>query len=352
MNSSGIQALLDDISALLAGSSGRSGDLRRALASQLYPDHDAAGLAECFTGEDLGGFWRSWRHPSGGTRQSVRCASGAVTLRAARHSGQTFEPGELTIEHATTSAEYVNITGGQLVSGGSLSVRVEALVAGEAGTAAPGTLTVLNPGVSGVNVTNESPVIGADAWTDAEYRAALLSDDALSRAARSARSTGGTLVGATRAREVSVYRTSVYVAGPSGGITSENDLALLRRALGLDIGSPPLAAKDVALTVDVDLTVDDGSAPNNTALENTVLASVSAHISAIPIGGVVYIDAIDTAARAGFGMKANVAGSTLSVTAEAAYVTSLAVTAPVADVVLAASEVATLGTLNVNITRV
>lgn len=353
MNVAGIEALLADVAAVMADNAGRSDEGAIAAARRLYADEDAAGLAVVFAGDELTNFWAPWRHRPPVHRERDRAAVGAVTLVNEAREARTFEPGDLTIEHAATAAVYMNTGGGTLPARGRLVLPVEALVPGEAGTAAPGELTVLDPPIAGVRVTNDAAVIGADGWTDAEYRTALLSPDELSRAARAARFPSGALIGATRAREVATSGRAprVHVAGMAGAITNPTQLRALRSAMRLS--ADPAPAENRPITIDVDLTVNDVLAPSNGTLTSIVVAALAAHVPTIPFGGRVYVDALDTVARVAFGVTARrTAAGGFEVDPEVSYVTTIAVTAPAADVVLRAAEVATIGAINVSITRV
>lgn len=347
-----IEVLRTSIRDLLAGDLQRSPEARPIMRAPLYPQVDSAGFVELLEGTDLE-FWAQWRYaPAEPRRESGSAARGSVDLTSSAAAAHTFDPGELVALHGG-GARYRNLDGGTLPAGGKLRLTVEAEEPGAASIAAPGTLTALETPIAGVAVTNPSALAASDPQTDAAFRTAMRSNDDASRAARAVRRADGTLVGVTRAR---LDGSTVQVATATGGDVAPADLDLIPPVLAGVTDAEN--ASETTVPVTYELEVLDASAPPTVDLEDAIATAVAAHLATVPIDGVLYADALDTAIRAALGMRirnlraGGPAELPLVLDDGSSALVSLTLTQPAADVPLSGGAVPVVGTVTATTTRV
>ena len=278
-------------------------------------------------------------------------ASGSVTFTSTSTDAIYVPPGTRLL-HGTSGQAYRTLEAVQLPRAPrfrppstprSASARIEAEEAGSASKALPGTITVLDPPIADVTATNPGALIADDAESIVELRTRILNSDRYSTLARAARRPDTTLIGANRARAVG---NTIYVAGPAGGITDVDDLAILRRAIYAR--SPAVAATDTAINIAYTLSVDDATSPPTNDIEDTIEERLAEHFATIPIGGLVRRDVIDTVIRTALGMRI----IDFSRPVVAPNLVSLTLAAPAANVQLGATAVPVVGTVTPSITRV
>lgn len=261
-------------------------------------------------------------------------ASGFVTMTNGGGSTHVFGPEQLTFQNSASGKTYRNpydpslylgaskaIT---LAPGGAVTVPVRAEEVGTASNAASGEIDTLQSSLSGVTVSNASPVLG----TDRESREAYIDRCHLAAAATSPNGPadayryialntnadgslgtpddGKTKVNVTRVRvtkDSSYGIVNVYLASPSGPATSPDVLAVAENiknnAVPDGVTVNVYAATGVNVTVTG--TVFATAVPGLTTGAITTAASAAevAFFSAIPVGGfdgALYVEKIGAVA--------------------------------------------------------
>lgn len=288
-------------------------------------------------------------------RVEATYAEGSITLVNAGGGIYAMDADDLIVASVESGKQYRNTEGFSLGALETVTIGVRAIEAGAASTAAPGEITSLVTPLLGVSCSNAAPVVGADAETDAELRAryderlGALSPlgpwDAYTYAARMATRADGSRVGVSRVRTVpdGAGGVTVYVATASGGVsgTASNpatdlgavDEAIAQSAEPLAITAAAASAAVVPVPVTYKLWILNTSGLSPAQIAETVEDALVAWFAVQPIGGhragvtgKLYHDAIRT-----------VIGASIP------QIYHVELTAPAADVVLAASEVAVLG---------
>lgn len=282
-----------------------------------------------------------------------------TTLRLTNTKGGVFdiEAGDLTVKNPATGATYHNTTGGHLASGpgATLDITIEADEAGSASSSDAGEITELVTTLPGVTCSNAAAAVGVDEQDEATTRQQCRDKlgslspngpkDAYAYVARNKDLTGTGAV--TRVRVVSESTTgdvTVYVAGPSGTVAAP-DLALVEAAIAtwatpLCITPTVLSATPVTVPVTYTLWIYKSVNKTSAEVQADVTAALEAMFAARPIGG----DIVPPASGALF---KSLVESTIRGTFSQAF--RVSVSAPAADVTLAANEVPELGTVTATI---
>jgi uncharacterized phage protein gp47/JayE len=158
-------------------------------------------------------------------------ATGVVVLNNSGGGIYNFDADDLVFFNPATRKQYRNTAAGSV---GALEtgvvVPVQAVEAGSASTAAPGTIVQMETPLLGVSVTNPLAVVGSDAEPDTDLRLRCKEKTAVASPngpqeiyaflARSARRADGSAIGINRVKPIpnGAGDIDVYVATPTGGV--------------------------------------------------------------------------------------------------------------------------------------
>lgn len=270
-------------------------------------------------------------------------------------------PGTLTFKNSATGKTYRNTTGGTpdtLASGPGTTVTmtVEAEEPGSESSAGAGEIDTLVTGLLGVTVTNADAAIGVDeqdpATTVQQCRDKLDSlspngpKGAYSYVARNPDLTG--THGVTRVRVYSESDTgdvTVYLAGPSGGVSSSDrdlvETAILAYATPLCITPTVLAASNLSVAITYELWIYKSCNKTAEEIEADVLSALESMIASRSIGGDIIPPA--TTGKLHVSLIESVIRNVFP------QCFKVAVTLPAADVTLTNSQVATLGAVTATV---
>src|SRR5579872_3213841 len=231
-------------------------------------------------------------------------AETSLTLTNAGGGIYIIAPGDLTVKSSSTGQTYHNTTGGTLTgvgtSGATLSVTVVADLAGSAGSAGATEIDTMVTTLLGVTCSNPSAAVGLDeqypSVTISQCRDKLgsLSPNgpaaAYSFVAKNSALTGINTV--TRSRVYGDSDTgdvSIYVAGPSGAVTS-GDVTAVQNAI--NVWATPLcitptvrSASNVVIPVTYSIWVYKSVNQNTTQIEAAILTALETLFSNSEIGG-------------------------------------------------------------------
>ena len=242
-------------------------------------------------------------------RYSATFASGFVTLTNTAGGVYSFDPEDLIFSDPTTGKSFRN-TGAVSIPAGSTgtpthvtNVAIRAVEAGSPSTAIPGGISVMVTTVTGVSVSNPSPVVGQDAESDAAVRArssAKLGSlspmgpwDAYTYAVRSATrpAPDGSNLGITRTRitKDGFGHVWVYVATASGAVPPEdvaiaND-AVQRNAEPVCVDAVAQSAVPVEIAVTYTLWMYNTSGHTDAQIKATIGTDLTEWFKIQPIGG-------------------------------------------------------------------
>jgi uncharacterized phage protein gp47/JayE len=238
----------------------------------------------------------------GVTRQQATFASGEIL--ATNAGGGTFilGIGDLVVQNTITKKTYKNTIALTLSPGDTdIPIEVEATELGTASNATAGQVTTLVTSLDGVTVTNATPILGIDAWTDEILRAACLAK----RGALSLLGPRGAYEFAIRTAlndgsPVNVNRWSIspssskgivtiVLASPTGAVTVGDEAAVEERieeiarpdTVRVNTSSASVGSSAKSLIVWAKA-VDGLSAAE---IEELVQAAVDGMVSVYPIGG-------------------------------------------------------------------
>ena len=299
------------------------------------------------------------RYVYGVERDLGSFAAGTVTLSNAAGGVYSGGVGDLVVIDTATSKTYRSTEAYSLAALGTTTVAVEAVEIGTESNAAPGAIDGFVTTLNGVTVSNAAALVGADVETDAALRLRCAEktgslspngpSDAYAYVARSATQTDGvTSIGVTRVRTVpdGLGNVAVYLATATGGVTGTvgdlaTDLGAIDDAIQAQVvplGVTATVASAVAKLIPVtyELWIRDTTGYSDATIKSLVVDALTAFMAAQPIGGFIL-----TAAPGYVYTSALVAviGSAIP----GAEVRVL-VTAPAADVVIAADEAPVLST--------
>lgn len=271
-------------------------------------------------------------------RKEALTTKGTVRLTAAAGAGPyTITVGQLWV--ATASGKrFTNVAGGTLTIGGTLDLEFEAESPGASFNVGSATITTLVTSLAGVTVNNPASPWITRAGTDEE------SDTSLRQRCRDRLPTIGTGATAsayrTWAQEASeeVRRVLVSADGGTGEVTVviAGDDGPVSSGAVTDVEDALDERKPITDTVDVQNAVAEpinvtATLYGDATFEESALAeaedAVAAVINAFSIGGTVYRAAIIEALMSPEGVQ------------------NVVVSAPASDTALAATEVATVGTI-------
>jgi uncharacterized phage protein gp47/JayE len=297
-------------------------------------------------------------HVYGVDRVLETFAPGEVTLTNASLSVYSVDPEDLVFANPDTGKTYRNTTSFTLNAGATLTIPIVAIEAGAASTSTPGTIVELETTLIGVTCTNVLAVVGLDEELDPVLRARCREKlgslspfgpwDAYTFALKNAIRVDGTPIGVTRARVVKdgYGNVTAYAATASGGVTGTSgdpatDLGALnsavqRRAAPLAVTADTATAVNVSVPVTYEIWAYNTTGLTPAQWQTAIANALAAFLAAQPVGGNV----VEPAAG-----KIFVDGLRRAIGAVRSEIFQVAVTAPAADVTLAASDVAVLGTV-------
>ena len=292
------------------------------------------------------------------TRIPATYATGSVTFTNA--SGVTAGPfavGQLLVANPTTGAQYSNASALSLPPG-TTTATFTALVAGTGSSSAANQITALVTPIVGVTCTNASALVG----DPAESNEALLARDLAKLGTLSPNGPSqayyAVLTGLldpvqpwyspamtapiTRVQTlVSPGLVQCYVANAAGPVTAPADIILANAAVQnwcvpLGTTATVQSATGVAVNVTATCYVPASSGLSPTQVTAAVTAALTAYLEALPIGGVT-------------GASPNIVpySEILATIARAVPTTAVTLATPSADVSLAVTDVATLGTVSI-----
>lgn len=251
----------------------------------------------------------------GVTAIAATFASGKLTLTNTGGGVYTYGPREATFLNPVSKVTYVNTAGFTLNAVTTLTIDIEATVAGSIGSATPGTISALVTTMLGVTVSNGLSVIGLDAESDPDLRTRCLDKlasrsvrgprNAYSWAVKSATLIDGTPVNINRvsvSASSSTGQVTVYCASPSG-VPSADDLTAA--ATSIESNARPdgvtvttLAVTEVAYTHGITIWAQTTPGVAASDVQTAAEKAIAAFIAAYPIGG---LKQADTGARGLFG---------------------------------------------------
>ncbi len=263
-----------------------------------------------------GGDWLSLLalHGYGISRTEATFATGSLTLTNSGGGVYVVDAGDLIFSNDSTGKTYRNTSTFALSPAVGLvpfvlSVPIQAVEAGAAGSALAGAVSQIETTLLGVTCSNAAALIGTEQETDSDLRLRCSASlgalspsgtaDSYAYAARSAvRPVDGSAIGVTRTRivpedpathERGTGHVSVYMATPSGGVESP-DLAVIqasfaRNAQPAGVTSHALSATKLEVPVQYTAYVySDASIGFNDFL-NAAKSALTAFFAAQPIGG-------------------------------------------------------------------
>jgi phage-related baseplate assembly protein len=255
---------------------------------------------------------------------SATFASGQLTLINAGGGIFTYGARQARFSNPITKVVYTNVADFTLGANTTLTIDIEAVTAGAAGSATPGTINNLVTTMLSVTCTNALAVIGVDAEKDADLRARCLTKlatrsvrgprDAYAYASKSAKRIDGTPVNINRVAvspSSSTGQVTVYCASPSGAPDSD-DLDAAAAAIESDVRPEAVTVSVLAVTevpYNQSITIWAQSTPGVTAaaVQDAVEKAIADFIAVYPIGGLIQAD---TSQRGLFGSGiASVIGS-------------------------------------------
>jgi phage-related baseplate assembly protein len=293
----------------------------------------------------------------------IEATYATTTITLTNNGGGYYEidPGDLTVQHATSGKTYRNTTGGilQAWSGSgpnpTLTLDITADEVGAESSAGANEITELVTSLLGVTCDNATAAIGLDAEEDAALKErcraklGMLSPngptDVYNYVVRTPSLTGSTEI--TRSRTSGDSTTgdvTIWVAGASGAVSggavtaAQNAVAQYAAPLCIT----PTVVNASALTVNITYTVwlYDSVGETAAAIEEKIEDDLAAAFQTRPIGGDV------------IGGVGKLYKSFLEATIKASYpdhVFRVSVATPSGDTTLAANEVATLGTVTATV---
>lgn len=303
------------------------------------------------------------RYVYGVERDQGTFATGSMVVDNAGGGVYVGGAGELVFLNPTTGKTYRN-TGDYSISGlqTGVVVPVQAVELGAASTSAPGTITAFETPLLGLSCTNPGALVGRDAELDPALRTKCYAktgslspngpSDAYLYAMRDAKKSDGSLVGVTRARTIAdgMGGVQVLVADGDGPINGA-DLPALQAVVDTmvePVSVTAIVANSTAVDVPVGFELWVRETGASDAFVNQLVADrLVQFFAAQPIGGVrlgddpgkVFVSALEAVIG---GAASN--GERREV--------KVIVSAPAADVELAAGEVAVLGNITANIHQV
>ncbi len=327
-----------------------------ATLSGVAVDIAKGGFGDLLPSDDWADIWAVSRFNV--TRVAATSATGLVNLTNATVTQHDLDPGELIVAHATTGKIYRNTQAiSILASTGLNNVAIAADEPGIASNAAPGTITTVVSGGTGVGSTNPLSVLGTDKETTlalvtrARAKLGALSPngpkDAYNYVVTTPELTPGLSTPITRTRTVASETTgdvSVYLAtasgAPSGGDVTIAQDAIDTYAEPWGVTATAIAATPSVVAITYQAWIS-GSQLTSAQIQTAIESALATWFSTLSIGG--YVIPPDTGAVYVSSLEQVIGQSTPGIL-------RVVVSVPAADVVLTANEVATLGTITPTIT--
>lgn len=167
----------------------------------------------------------------GVTPQDATFATGQLTLTNSSGNIYNYSAGQAIFQDSTTKQTYVNAASFTLGANGTVTIDIEAQVAGTASNAAPGEIDTLVTSMLGVTCSNAAAVVGLDAQSDDSIKT-----DCMNRRAASS---------------VRGPRTAyAYYATRTPGLNGQPDTTLLN-SLGLPVNINRILVSTASHTGDV-----------------------------------------------------------------------------------------------------
>lgn len=289
--------------------------------------------------------------------ERIEATSGTTTVTLTNTSNvlTPVAPGDLTFENVVSGYTYTNTTGGNLNAHDTLDITVEAVQPGTASNAAAHQILGMVTPIPGVSCDNADPLVGTDEESDDALRErcreslARMSPngprDAYNYIAKTTFRPDGSSAGVTRTAVTDGNATIIVYLASSSGPVAPSDVALVNTNIQSNCVPTGFTATVVgATTVDVPVTatvyLSQGSTLDSGQATQLVQAQLLTYFAQIPIGGY----------DRGLGGKVFREAITGQIFQASNQFIEVTLTAPAADVSLAANQVAVL--TNVTITAV
>lgn len=257
------------------------------------------------------GVWLTFlaRYVYGTEREVATFASGEVTLDNSAGGGlYELQPGDLVLLNPDTKKTYRNVSLIELNPGEVLTgVAIVAIEAGSASTSSAGTIVGFETPLPDCTVTNPLAVVGFDEEDDPTLRvrcrevlgsrSAMGPDEAYASAARRAKLTDGTAIGAERIRlrrdgkgNVYVYvaKAAAAITGSIGDVESELgrvNVEIQRTAAPLGVTARVIAASPVLVAMGGTMYLTDRQGFTDAAINTKAETALTAYLRTVPIGG-------------------------------------------------------------------
>ena len=250
------------------------------------------------------GGWLSWvaYYMYGVTVGGATFASGLVTLVNSGGGIFNYAAGALIFQNLVTGKTYTNVNAVALGASSTLTgVQIQATVAGSAGNANPGDVSILQTALQNVTVTNPAAIIGSDAPTPTQViqlclaRLGTLSPGGNAGAYLYAAQTAlnaGLPVNVNRV-QVSLNEATgvvtVYCASPSGAASADDVAAVDAnvRAIAVPDGDTVVTISANVVTDNQAVTVFAKSTPgaDPVTIKANASAALASYLSTYPVGG-------------------------------------------------------------------
>jgi hypothetical protein len=284
-------------------------------------------------------------------------ATGEITLTNSGGGVYPGDPDDLIFTNPSTGKTFRNTEAFNIAALGTVTLDLQATEAGSSSTSAPGAISELTTTLLGVTCSNALAVVGHDAELDPALRARCSEKlgslspfgpwDSYAYAVRNAVREDGTSIGVTRFRidKDGTGHVYVYLATDSGAVPGTvgdlstdlgiADEAIQQNAAPLAVTAVVASATPVTVSVTYEVWLYNTSGNTDAEVEALIATRLSVFMAGQPIGGniippaagKVFVDAI----------RAQIAGTLPEIF-------HVVVTVPGADVTLALTEVAVLGT--------
>jgi len=288
-------------------------------------------------------------------RIAATFATGTITLTNSGGGVYALAAGELVVSSSVSEKSYTNTAPIAIGALATVTAAIQAVEAGSASSAAAGEIDTMVTALLGVTCTNAAALVGTDEETDAQLR--LRCDnklDALSPngaagayayVATTATRADGTAIGITRVRvsaPSAVGVVTVTVADADGDVAA-GDVTLINTAIQnqvvpLGVTVTTQSATELTIPVTYTLWIYTTAGLSSGEIATLVEDALRDWMATQPIGGNViggtgrvYVHAIRSV-----------------IMGVSPYIINATVTAPAADVTIAATEVPVLGVVTVN----
>jgi phage-related baseplate assembly protein len=228
-------------------------------------------------------------------------AVGEVTLTNAGGGIYSWDPDDLLLE-TESGRQFRNVEAVALGSSTSVTIVVRAVTAGSENSAFAGEIDRLVPEIANVSCTNALALIGQDEEADPALKQRCLDKlgslspngpiDAYAYIARSAKRADGSAIGVTRIRHTKdgFGNIDLYVADPSGAITSADDLAAIaaevkQKAEPYGVNARTHTATNVVVPVAYRIWLYNTLGLTQLQISQAIERSLASWARVVPIGG-------------------------------------------------------------------